>query len=431
MTVEHPATPPQKQPLDVEDAIARVIAGVARLGTEQIALAEARGRVLATAVASRVSLPPWNNSAMDGYAVRAADIASLPAHLRVTETVAAGQFPSRPVAAGEAIRIMTGAPVPEGADTVVRVEDTDAGITAVEIRLNRDARKNVRPLGEDILAGADALAAGVTLGPAQLGVLAAIGATAVEVFRKPRIAILSSGDELVTPDRFDEVLAGRKIVSSNSVTLRELVIEAGAEPVELGIAADTKASLREHLGRALSPPGCDLIITSGGISVGAFDYVREVLEELGASLNFWRVRMRPGAPIGFGMLAGTPWLGLPGNPVSTMVTFELFARPAIRKMRGHSALQRARMTVRIDAPITLGAELTHFLRAVVTRQPDGSLSARLTGPQSSGVLSSMALANALVVVPRGTVQVAAGTELQAIPLGFDAEFVLPPEAAGV
>ena len=410
---------PTKHQLEVDEAVARVVAGVTRLDTEPVARAEARGRVLAAPVRSRVFLPPWDNSAMDGYAVRSADIATVPVRLRVTETVAAGQFPSRAVQAGEATRIMTGAPVPDGADTVVRVEDTDAGIDQVEIRVNRDARKNVRPRGEDIAAGAEALGPGVMLGPAQLGVLAAVGAETIEVFRTPRVAILSSGDELVTPDRFDEVVAGRKIVSSNNVTLRELVIEAGGEPLELGIAADTRASLREHLARA---QGADLIITSGGISVGAFDYVRDVLAELGASLDFWRVRMRPGAPIGFGMLGGTPWLGLPGNPVSTMVTFELFARPAIRKMRGHAALHRARAMVTLEEPINVSVELTHFLRAVVTRQHDGRLTARLTGPQSSGILSSMAQANALVVVPRGTLQLPAEASLQAIPLGGDGAF---------
>jgi molybdopterin molybdotransferase len=408
-----------KVSLDVADAVERVLARIVRLGTERIALDVARGRVLAAPVVSPVSLPPWDNSAMDGYAVRSADIATVPAHLRITETVAAGQFPSRRVAAGEAIRIMTGAPVPDGADTVVRVEDTDAGRETVEIRLNRDAGKNIRPRGEDIVAGRNALDAGVALGPAQIGVLAAVGAAQVEVYRVPRVAILTSGDELVTVDRFAEVVAGKKIVSSNSVTLRELVRDAGADALDLGIAADTPASLREHLARAA---GADLLITSGGISVGEFDYMRPVLAELGASLDFWRVKMRPGAPIGFGMLGATPWLGLPGNPVSTMVTFELFARPAIRKMRGHSMLHRAAVTATLEESVTVGAELTHFLRAVVTRQGDGQFTARLTGPQSSGILSSMALANALIVIPRGTLRVEAGAALKAIPLGPEGAF---------
>jgi molybdopterin molybdotransferase len=409
--------------LEVAEAIDRVTTAIRALPTERISRADANGRVLARAVTSRVALPPWRNAAMDGYAVRAADIATAPVTLPVTETVAAGQFPSGPLAPGTATRIMTGAPVPECADTVVRVEDTDSGIARVEVRGNRDALKNVRPLGEDVQAGAEALPARLTIGPAQLGVMAAVGCDTVEVFREPRVAILSSGDELVTPDRFAEVEAGRKIVSSNSVTLEALVRDAGGIPVPLGIAADTPDSLREHLARAA---GCDLIITSGGISVGAFDHVRDVLESLGASLDFWRVRMRPGAPIGFGVLGGTPWLGLPGNPVSTMVTFELFARPAIRKMRGHGALHRATIPVTLAEDVRVGMELTHFLRVVVTRGDDGEYKARLTGPQSSGILRSMALANALLVLPRGVLEAPAGTTLRAIPLGGEGPYATAP-----
>jgi molybdopterin molybdotransferase len=408
---------PSRHLLDVDEAVGRIVAAISPLGTEVVARSAARGRVLATAVKSPIALPPWNNAAMDGYAVRAADVAALPARLAVIETVAAGQFPSRGIVAGEATRIMTGAPVPEGADTVIRVEDTDGGRESVEIRGNRDSGKNVRPRGEDIAVGADAIAAGATLGPAQLGVLAAVGAKSVTVFRLPRVAILSSGDELVLPDQFDEAMAGTKIVSSNSVTLHELVREAGAEPIDLGIAADTRESLRDHLGRASD---ADLIITSGGISVGEFDYVREVLADLGAKLDFWRVRMRPGAPVGFGRLGTSAWLGLPGNPVSTMVTFELFARPAIRKMRGHTRLHRATVGATMEERVSVAPELTHFLRVVLTRRADGSLGARLTGAQSSGVLSSMARANALLIVPRGTGDVTAGTTLRAIPLGTEA-----------
>ncbi|HVZ48131.1 MAG TPA: molybdopterin molybdotransferase MoeA, partial [Gemmatimonadaceae bacterium] len=264
---------PARTHLDVADAVARVVAGVGRLGAERMRTGDAAGRVLATAVRSAIDLPPWNNAAMDGYAVRATDVTRVPATLRVVETVAAGAFPARAIASGEATRIMTGAPVPDGADTVVRVEDTDGGRQHVEVRANRDAGKNVRPRGEDILAGAEALAAGAVLGAAQLGVLAAIGAADVDVVRRPRVGILTSGDELVPPERFAEAATGRKIVSSNSVTLRELVRDAGGEPVDLGIAADTRESLRDHLQRAA---GLDLVLTSGGISVGEFDYVRAV-----------------------------------------------------------------------------------------------------------------------------------------------------------
>jgi molybdopterin molybdotransferase len=415
MTVSRDAPP--DAPLDVGDAVLRILADVHTLGEERVPLLAAQGRVLARDAVAGITLPAWDNSAMDGYAVRAADLVRLPASLRVIESVAAGGFPSRPVGAGEATRIMTGAPLPAGADSVVRVEDTDGGTERVEIREARDAEKNVRPRGEDIVAGQVALPAGTTLGPAQLGVLASLGVADLFVHRAPRVAILASGDELVELDRFDEVREGRKIVSSNGYTLQALVRAAGGEPVYLGIAADSPASLREHLARAA---GCDLILTSAGVSVGEYDFVRDVLRDLGADMKFWRVRMRPGAPLGFGILHGTPWIGLPGNPVSTMVTFELFARPAIRKLRGHSRLFRRPIDVAVEEPVTTGVELTHFLRAIVTHGPSGA-TARLTGPQGSGILTSMSLANALLVVPRGRRRVEAGETLRALPLGDEAD----------
>lgn len=410
------AAGPSDYLLEVPDAVRRVVADVRALSAERVPLLEAQGRVLASDVRSTITLPPWANSAMDGYAVRAADLETLPATLRVIESVAAGQFPSQHVGALEAVRIMTGAPTPEGADTVVRVEDTDGGLDRVVVRDARDAGKNVRPRGEDVTDGQVAVTAGTVLGAAQLGVLAAIGEAAASVHRVPRVAILTSGDELVELDRFDEVRAGRKIVSSNSITLQALVRAAGGEPHYLGIAADTRESLREHLEHARD---ADLLITSAGISVGEFDYVREVLLSLGADMKFWRVRMRPGAPIGFGWLGAMPWIGLPGNPVSTMVTFELFARPVIRRMCGHTRLFRRPARVTIDDAITITPGLTHFLRAIITPGPDG-IRARLTGPQGSGILTSMSGANALLVVPPDRARREAGEQLLAIPLGDEA-----------
>lgn len=411
--------------LSVPDAVGRILADIRRMPIERVALLDASGRVLAEDAVATLTLPPWNNSAMDGYAVRSSDLAILPATLRVLETIAAGQFPSRPVGPGEATRIMTGAPVPDGADCVIRIEDSDRGSVTVEIRDGRDLGKNIRPRGEDIHEGQIAIPAGTALGAAQIGVLASLGYASVPVYRAPRVAILTSGDELVDLDRFAEVQAGRKIVSSNSYTLRAMVAAAGAVPVYIGIAEDTPQSLREHLVRAAE---CDLIITSAGISVGEFDYVRDVLVELGAEMKFWRVRMRPGAPIGFGVLKGdTPWIGLPGNPVSTMVTFELFARPAIRKMLGHTLLFRKPVAVTLEEPVAIHAELMHFLRAIVTPSAHG-LTARLTGPQSSAILTSMSLANALLIVPPNRPTVGAGETIHCIPLGDDAglasEFVL-------
>jgi molybdopterin molybdotransferase len=270
---------------------------------------------------------------MDGYATRAEDVetasASAPVRLQVVDAIAAGAFATVRIERGQAARIMTGAPIPDGADTVVRIEDTDRGLEVVAIRDARDARRNVRPRGEDFSEGETVLEAGTPIGAAQIGVLASMGFAAVDVFRQPRVAILGSGDELVDLDRFHEALDGRKIVSSNSYTLHALVRDAGGVPINLGIARDSPASLRERFECAR---GADLLLTSAGVSVGEFDYTRHVLTELGAEMKLWRVRMRPGAPLGFGLLGGMPWIGLPGNPVSTMVTFELFVRPVLRRM---------------------------------------------------------------------------------------------------
>ncbi len=410
--------------LSVAEAVARICGDVQPLGVEQVPLLDALGRVLAHDARATYTLPHRDNSAMDGYAVRGADLAgaseAAPRSFRVLETVAAGQFPSRPVGAGEATRIMTGAPLPEGADSVVRVEDTDGGTVTVRALKDRDVRKNVRPRGEDFREGDLVLPAGEPLGPAQIGVLASLGLAEVAVRCAPRVAILGSGDELVDLDRFDEVRAGRKIVGSNSHTLHALVRSAGGVPVPIGNAADTPDAVRAIFERALEAKP-DLIISSAGISVGAFDYTRDVLQALGADLAFWKVRMRPGAPIGFGALRGVPWIGLPGNPVSVMVTFELFARPAIRRLLGHARLHRQPVSVVLEEPVRIGAPLTHFLRAIVTAQPSGVLTARLTGPQGSGILTSMARANALLVVPENEPAHEAGDRLTALLLTPEAQ----------
>jgi molybdopterin molybdotransferase len=407
----------------VAEASERILADIRALPAERVPLRQALGRVLAADVTAPVSLPPWDNSSMDGYAVRAADLADArpdaPTMLRVVGTIAAGGAAERAVGPGEAVRIMTGAPLPPGADSVVRVEDTDGGTERVAVRNARDAGRNVRPRGEDLARGTIAVSARTLVGAAQLGVLASVGATQVEVHRRPRVGILSSGDELVDVDRFEEVIAGRRIVASNSYTLWALVQAAGAEPVDLGLVGDDPTAIRARLEQGLA--SCDVLLTSGGVSVGAFDFTREVVTALGAELRLWRVRMRPGAPIGFGLLRGAPWLGLPGNPVSAMVTFELFARPALRRMAGQRLLFRRPVTVRIAEPLTLAAPLMHFMRAVVTPDADGAPpTAQLTGPQGSGLLTSMERATALVVVPEDRMRVDAGDLLRAILLTDEA-----------
>ena len=403
--------------LTVVEASERILAEIQQLDVESVPLRRALGRVCAEDIAAKVTMPPWSNSSMDGYAVRSADITPVmsgePVKLRVVATIEAGQFASRRLKRGEAMRIMTGAPVPAGADSVIRKEHTDGGSANVEIRDATDVWKNIRPAGEDFHAGDLLARRGAPVKPALIGVLASSGVSEVKAFKRPRVAIISSGNELVDIDDFDEVVAQRRIVSSNSYTLDALTRVAGGLPVDLGIAADTKASLKRKLESARD---CDLILTSAGVSVGDLDYTRDVFAALGGEQRFWRVKMRPGAPLAFGMLDDVPWLGVSGNPVSAMVSFELFVRPVLRKMQGHSALFRRTVMVTVEEDVKIGANLTHFLRAVVARDGDGVLVARLTGLQSSGVLTSMVKANALLIVPGDSPKVAKGSQLKALML---------------
>ncbi|HTD83711.1 MAG TPA: gephyrin-like molybdotransferase Glp [Gemmatimonadaceae bacterium] len=403
--------------LTVAEASERILAEINPLDIETVPLRQALGRVLAEDVTATVTMPPWSNSSMDGYAVRSADITPVmsgePVKLRVVATIAAGEFAPRALKRGEAMRIMTGAPVPEGADSIIRKEDTDGGKSKVEVRDARDVWKNIRPAGEDFQRGDLLARRGAPVKAALIGVLASTGLSQVKAFRRPRVAIISSGDELVDLDRFAEVEKGRRIVSTNSYTLEALTRVAGGLPIDLGIAADSKASLRRKLDGAVD---CDLILTSAGVSVGDLDHTRDVFEALGGKMKFWKVRMRPGAPLAFGMLNDVPWLGLSGNPVSAMVSFELFVRPALRKMQGHSSLFRRTVTVTVEEDVKIGAKLTHFLRAIVRRNEDGALVARLTGLQSSGILTSMVKANALLIVPETSPKVEKGSQLKALML---------------
>ncbi|HEX7091994.1 MAG TPA: gephyrin-like molybdotransferase Glp [Longimicrobiales bacterium] len=406
--------------IGVREAVERILAAAAPLGTERVALADAAGRTLAEDVRSTVDHPPWDNSAMDGYAVRAADVRGatpdVPALLEVVESVPAGRFPTRAVGPGQAIRVMTGAPVPEGADSVVRLEYTEPrpGVPEwIAVLGDADAGRNIRRRGEDLRAGTVVLEAGKVLRPGEIGVLAAVGRAEVEVARKPAVGILSTGDELAGLDAFEEVQAGRRIADSNSHALAAAVALAGGEPVRLGIARDDEASLREHLAPAAM---LDVLVTTAGVSVGEHDMVRDVLERLGLELDFWRVRMRPGSPASFGRLGRTLVFGLPGNPVSALVTFEVLVRPALRRLGGRRDVHSRTVRVRVAEPISSRGRLTHFLRVRLERDGAGGYVARLTGPQGSGILSSMARADALLIVPEDVDHVEAGEELEAIPL---------------
>ncbi len=401
-------------PLAAREAALRILAAVPRQPTLRIPLDSALGSVLAEPVISPLDLPAWTNSAMDGYATRTADVrgatAERPVRLRVIEQIPAGHFPARSLQPGECARIFTGAPLPDGADGVIRQEDTDLGRDTVHIFSDRDAGVNIRLAGEDIRKGVTVLDAGTELGAAELGVLASVAMAHPLVFRRPRVGILGGGDEIVDVDQPDAILSGRKIASSNSHTLHALVRLAGGEPLNFGIARDTPESVRDHLARA---PECDLLVTTAGISVGEHDHLRGAVEESGGSIDFWKLRMRPGAPVGFGRVFGVPWIGLPGNPVSAMVTFELFVRPAIRAMAGHARPFRRVTPVRMAEAISLRPTLQHFLRAIVTETTTGP-EARLTGPQGSGILTSMVRANALLLVPEGQHETPKGSHLQAI-----------------
>jgi len=411
--------------LSPAEAARRILGGVAPLPAETRPLLAALGSVLAEDVTAPVDLPPWDNSAMDGFAVRAADVGTAsperPAVLRVVDDIRAGAFPSRGVLPGEAARIMTGAPVPSGADSVIRVEHTDGGSglgtpdARVAIFSAADAGKNIRPRGEDVRTGDAVLRPGTVLRAPEIAVAASVGKARLAVHRRPVVAIATSGDELVDVDAFEEVAAGRKIVNSNSYALAAQLAESGIEARILGIARDTPESVREMLERA---GGCDALITSAGISVGEHDHVRAVLAEMETRVEFWRVKIRPGSALAFGhvgALGGIPWFGLPGNPVSTMVTFELFVRPALLRMCARTRVHQPTADAILRDRISARGELTHIPRLRLERE-GGMTYARLTGPQGSGIATSMAAADALGLVPPGT-ELAPGDSIRAVVLG--------------
>ncbi|HEX6589701.1 MAG TPA: gephyrin-like molybdotransferase Glp [Longimicrobiales bacterium] len=408
--------------LGVPEALERILAATHRTQAETIALDDAAGRVTAAAVQAPTPHPPWTNSAMDGFAVHAADVLGAtrgsPKHLRVIENVPAGAFPTRPVGAGEAIRVMTGAPLPDGADGVIRLEHTsawDEGGEPAEIDVYRDddAGRNVRQRGEDYDAGDTLLGAGELLTPARIGLLASIGRARVDVHAQPRVALLATGDELAGPDAFDEVVAGRRIADSNSPALTAAVAAAGGVALPLGVARDHLHDIAARLGRARD---ADVLLTTAGASVGDHDLVKDALERAGFELDFWRVRMRPGSPVSFGRLGRTLVFGLPGNPVSALVTFHVLVAPALRALQGradvHSPVQR--VVLAEDIPTRAG--LAHFLRIRLDAPVGGLPRVRLTGPQGSGILTSVARADALLVVPEDLNGLPTGTEADALPL---------------
>jgi molybdopterin molybdotransferase len=362
---------------------------------------------------------------MDGYAVRVADLAGAsrerPVELAITYEIPAGGRADRPVGPGEAARILTGAPVPPGADAVVRQEDTECAGDRLRVRFAPVLRDNIRDAGEDVRVGDQVLDAGTRIGPAHVGMLASLGRGVVPVHQRPRVALLSTGDELVEPD---EAIDGGRIVSSNSYSLAAQCRELGAEPVYLGIARDTPEAVERHFRAGL---GADVLVSSAGVSVGDRDYVRDVLTKLGCSLLFWGVKIKPGYPLAFGRFArdGGPLVfGLPGNPVSAMMTFEQFVRPALRKLTGHRDYFRPTLQAKLEETLTKKAGRLHFVRVELERR-GGEVFAHSTGSQSSGVLRSMARAQGLLLFPAEATELAAGDTATVQVL--DAEFFAEAE----
>ncbi|GAC1318273.1 MAG: molybdopterin molybdotransferase MoeA [Acidimicrobiales bacterium] len=398
--------------ISLEAARRRVLAGCQPVRARAIPLDEALGCVTSVELRAEAPVPPFANTAVDGYAVRSADVGAPPVTLAVVGTIAAGAPPSPAVGAGEAVRILTGAPMPPGADAVVMVEDTDAwdgrsgreaigatSGTAIEIRKRVAAGDNVRGAGDDLQAGQVVFGPGTVLGPGHLGVLASMGVRRVPVHPRARVGVLSTGDELVDGP---EPLQPGQIRDSNRRMLLGLLAEANAEPVDLGLVGDDEAALTEALTAGLER--CDAVITSGGVSVGDFDYVKVVLDKLsGSTMQWMQIAIRPAKPFAFGTIGAKPVFGLPGNPVSSLVAFEVLARPALRAMMGHPRLDRAQVTAVADEPLRRRPDgKLHLVRVRADwSDSDGRFHVRSSGGQASHLLRAMALANALVLLPDG------------------------------
>ncbi|MFC2022542.1 gephyrin-like molybdotransferase Glp [Chloroflexota bacterium] len=420
--------------ITVDQALERILERIQVLEKEECPILSCLGQVLAEDVYSGINIPPLDNSAMDGYAVRAEDTRGAskksPRLLRVIDTVMAGSISHHRLGPGTAIRIMTGAPVPAGADAVVRFEDTDEAqrrqaadkstLAEVGILVGVPVGRDVRRAGEDVVKGTVVLAGGMVIRPSEVGVLASLGRDTVKVIRRPVVAILVTGNELVD---INQQLTPGKIYNSNGYSLAAMVLRYGGIPRVLGVAPDSDELMAASFRRGLE---ADLLITTGGVSVGDYDIVKSTLAKEG-EVNFWRVRMKPGRPLIFGTISGigegsiarsVPHLGLPGNPVSMMVTFELFARPALLKMMGRKDLSRPVIEAVLEDPIQNNDQRRIFSRAVVCER-EHQYFARLTGPQGSGILTSMTLANGLVIVPEDRERVEPGEKVQVIMLDWN------------
>ncbi|HTT75511.1 MAG TPA: gephyrin-like molybdotransferase Glp [Candidatus Binataceae bacterium] len=406
--------------ISADEALKIVVSNVYRLGIERVPILHAMNRVLAEEIRSPRDIPGFDNSAMDGYAVRAADIIAAsetrPVRLKVIGTLAAGMMPQATVNAGTAVRTMTGAPLSPGADAIVQVERTRAEGDLVEILASAEPGAFVRPRGEDLHAGELVMASGKRVTPADIGTLASLNRAMVDLYRQPRVAIVVTGDELVD---VDQIPTGAQVVNSSAYALASGIVDAGGQASILKVARDTVEEVRERLSEALA---FDVVLSTGGVSVGQFDHVKGVMDELGMRQHFHGVAQKPGRPLKFGTISGRPVFGLPGNPVSTLVCFYLYVRPALLKMAGRDELGLPRVMVRCAARIRVANNLTEFVRVKLERR-NGELFAMPAGNQSSGVLSSLSRADGLLIGPAARSELLEGDQATVLMLngapGFD------------
>jgi molybdopterin molybdotransferase len=391
--------------ISVEEALKRILDAISPLGLEKVNILDALGRVIGEDISAGRDIPPKDNSAMDGYALRLEDTRGAspekPALLEVIEDIPAGAIPGKSIGPGQAARIMTGAPVPEGADAVIRMEDTRKEDTRVLVFVEAKEGQDIRRAGEDVLQGEKVISRGDVIRPAEVGMLASLGRSFILVHQRPLVAVIATGDELVD---IDEPPSPWQIVSSNSYSLAALVRNCGAVSLQIGIARDRREDLVAKFRAAMR---ADLIVSSGGVSVGDYDLVKEIMQEVGNRMQFWQVAMKPGRPLAFGALGEVPVVGLPGNPASSMISFEQFIRPAILKMLGHGNLFRRTVPARIEEDIKKKAGIRHFIRAMIRREKEG-YTVITTGEQGAGILKSMVRANSLIILPEDATMVRKG-----------------------
>jgi molybdopterin molybdotransferase len=387
--------------ISVAEALRTILDATPVLGAERVTLLDACGRVAAEAITSGRAVPASDNSAMDGIAVRGDDVASAPARLRLVGSAPAGSVLAAPIEPGTAAKIFTGSVIPDGADTVVRVEDLDHADGWVTVRVAVSHGANVRRRGEDIMPGATVVASGTVLGPADLGVLASVGRATVSVRRRPRVAIVSTGAELV---EIDETPGPAQVVNSNAYVLAAAVRDAGADPVVLPIVRDRFEDIRARIEEAAQ---ADVVLSTGGVSVGEFDFVRDALDAVGVERRFWKVAQKPGKPLTFGTLGRRLFFGLPGNPVSALVCFGVYVWPSLRRLAGHTAIHHPVVTARLAAPVRKATNLTEFVRVRLARG-DAGWTATPFAAQGSGVLTSLTAGAGLLVGPASETALEAG-----------------------